>query len=85
MVFFVLFFSMIIFSQEIYQKVEKDPVLRSPWELDLSGGDVLYMAVTAFVFFMLVFVVEFFKAKKIFSKRIPKYLFFPQKDSHLLL
>lgn len=57
-------------NQEAYQLVEKDPYLRSSWETDLAGGDVYYLAGTGIVYFILIFIVEFFKTRKFFCGRM---------------
>lgn len=52
--------------------VEKDPYLRSPWHLDLSGGDVLYLAATTLIYSFFVFAIEFLRTKKFCTRRLPK-------------
>jgi len=62
----------IFFSREAYQLVEKDPSLRSPWSTDLSGGDVYYLAATGIIYFIAIFVVEFFKTRKFVCGKMMK-------------
>lgn len=63
----------IFFSREAYMRAQDDPVLKSPWSLTLTGGDILYLGITAIIYFALVFVVEAMKTRKIFKDKKMKY------------
>jgi len=49
---------------EVYARVEEYWVVKSIYDLDIAGADVLYLAVTSVFYFLCVFVVEALRNKK---------------------
>eukprot|EP00330_Aristerostoma_sp_ATCC50986_P014130 CAMPEP_0114590366 /NCGR_PEP_ID=MMETSP0125-20121206/12632_1 /TAXON_ID=485358 ORGANISM="Aristerostoma sp., Strain ATCC 50986" /NCGR_SAMPLE_ID=MMETSP0125 /ASSEMBLY_ACC=CAM_ASM_000245 /LENGTH=174 /DNA_ID=CAMNT_0001787817 /DNA_START=467 /DNA_END=991 /DNA_ORIENTATION=- len=59
-------------NREIYALLEDHDEVKSPWDIDIAGGDVLYLAFTPFLYFILVFVVEYLRTKRSFMKMFQK-------------
>mmetsp|Transcript_6172 Transcript_6172/g.5546 ORF Transcript_6172/g.5546 Transcript_6172/m.5546 type:complete len:310 (+) Transcript_6172:3391-4320(+) len=67
-------------NQTIYARVEEYFVVKGPWDLDIAGADVLYLALTAVIYFMFVFVVEALRNKKSLSDLINKDVPYLEKE-----
>jgi len=52
---------------EVLANVEQD-YTRTAWDVEAAGGDIIFLAITAAVYFILVFVVEGLRSLKCFSK-----------------
>jgi hypothetical protein len=48
--------------------MEKEEKLRPAFDMDIAGGDVLFLGWEGFFYFFCVFLVEFFKQKGTFNK-----------------
>ena len=54
---------------DVYQLIETDLVDASPWNLNLAGGDVLFLGGTSVIYLVLIFIVEGFRNKRSFLCR----------------
>ena len=54
----------------VYQIVDNKSQPYGPFELDISGGDILMLAIEGFVYFVLIFVVEYLIKHKSISQFI---------------
>ena len=52
------------FSRDVYTLISDESVPLSPYSLTSTGGDILFLGVTAILYTILIFVVEHLKNKK---------------------
>ena len=48
-------------SKSIYKVIEGWPYLKSTWDVDVGGTDILYLSITGIIYIVLVFLVEHFE------------------------
>jgi len=57
-------------NQSLYQLVERYPTKKNVYDLEIMGGDIIMLAVTGVVYFVLVFLIE--AQKRNIFERVPK-------------
>lgn len=59
-------------TRSVYQTLEKLDSLPDPYDMNITGGDIIFMCVFGTLYFILLFVVEFLgnksKVAQLFSK-----------------
>lgn len=48
-------------SKSTYKIIEGWTFVKSTWDIDVSGLDVIYLSITGLIYLLLVFVVEYFE------------------------
>jgi hypothetical protein len=48
--------------------INRETEMRSAYDMDIAGGDILYLAVFGLVYFIMIFVIEFMKSKGTLEK-----------------
>lgn len=68
-------------NREVYAILEKHDEVKSPWDIDIAGGDVIFLGFTPFLYFFLVLLVEYLRTKRSFVKLFQKDVEFVEQSA----